>query len=234
MIKAILFDLDGTLLPMDLDAFVKMYFGKLAEKMAPHGYEPKALIAAILDGIDAMIRNDGAQSNEDAFWDRFSAHFGKDARSDVPLFDAFYREDFVCAKGMCGYAPLAAKTVHTLREMGYTVALATNPIFPAVATKQRIDWAGLDPADFSLVTTYENSRHCKPNPAYYKDVAKSIGVAPAECLMVGNDVDDDMPAKDAGMQVFLLTDCLLNRHGKDISAYPQGSFAELMNYIQTL
>ena len=133
-IKAVLFDLDGTLLPMDLDAFVKRYFGALAAKMAPHGYEPKKLLAAIGDGIDAMIRNDGARSNEKAFWDAFAAHFTKDARADAALFDEFYRQDVVCAKEHCGLNPLAAKTVRTLRETGYTVALATNPIFPPVAT----------------------------------------------------------------------------------------------------
>ena len=49
--------------------------------------------------------------------------------------------------------------------------------------------------------------------------------------MVGNDVDEDMIAEKLGMKVFLLTDCLLNKNGKDISGYRQGSFAELMEYI---
>ena len=33
-IKAVLFDLDGTLLPMDQDIFVKSYFGLLAKKLS--------------------------------------------------------------------------------------------------------------------------------------------------------------------------------------------------------
>ena len=41
MIKTVLFDLDGTLLPMDQDNFVKAYFKNLAIKLAPHGYDPQ-------------------------------------------------------------------------------------------------------------------------------------------------------------------------------------------------
>ena len=112
--------------------------------------------------------------------------------------------------------------------------LATNPIFPAVATENRIRWAGLTPADFELYTTYENSCHCKPNPDYYRDILTQIGADPAECLMVGNDAVEDVAAGQLGMKVFLLTDCLINKDGKDISAYPQGSFDELIAYIDTL
>ena len=59
MIDTILFDLDGTLLPMDQDAFTEYYFKLLAGKMAPLGYEPKQLIAAVWDGTKAMVKNDG-------------------------------------------------------------------------------------------------------------------------------------------------------------------------------
>ena len=116
--------------------------------------------------------------------------------------------------------------------MGYQVALATNPIFPSVATESRIRWAGLEPENFALVTTYENSTHCKPNPAYFSDVAESLGLAPESCLMVGNDAREDTAAEQVGMKVFLLTDCLINKDGKDISAYPQGSFEQLMDYVK--
>lgn len=90
------------------------------------------------------------------------------------------------------------------------------------------------PPDFEFYTTYENINCCKPNPAYYIEVATRIGVTPQECLMVGNDVGDDMVAKSVGMKVFLLTDCLINSKGEDISAYPNGSFTELMKYIENM
>ena len=150
-------------------------------------------------------------------------------------FIEFYEKDFQNAKSICGFNPNAAMAVHSVKEMGLRVALATNPIFPAVATESRIRWAGLEPEDFELYTTYENIGFCKPNPDYYREIAKRLGVQPEECLMVGNDVTEDMgAAQKAGMSVFLLTDCLINKERNDISAYPRGSFEQLMDFANNI
>ena len=232
MFEMILFDLDATLLPMDQNEFVKEYFKHLARKLAVHGYEAGALVDAVWKGTAAMIRNDGSCSNEDAFWSEFANILGEDALADKPLFDEFYMNEFENARGVCGFNPAAAGTVRALKAAGFRVALATNPIFPAAATEKRIRWAGLEPEDFELRTTYENSAFCKPNPAYYTDIARSLSVKPSVCLMVGNDATEDMAAQEAGMSVFLITDCLINRENKDISVYPNGSFEQLMEYVQ--
>lgn len=233
-IKAVLFDLDGTLLPMDQDKFVECYFGLLAQKLAPHGYDPKLLIRAIGMGIHAMVQNDGSKRNDAAFWDAFAQIFGEKSREDMPIFEAFYRNDFVGAKVSCGYDPQAAQTVKAIKEKGFRVALATNPLFPELATRQRIQWAGLQPEDFEFVTTYENASFCKPNTAYYEMVAAQLGLKPEECLMVGNDVREDMIARSIGMQVFLLPACLINKDNEDIAKYPRGGFDDLLRYIETL
>jgi len=234
-VTTILFDLDGTLLPMDQDAFIKSYFGRLAVKLAPLGYEAKPLFKCIWAGTGAMIANDGSCANEAAFWKVFSQTYGEEALKDQPVFDAFYENEFQNVKQDCGYAPEAAQVIRELKSMGLRVALATNPIFPAVATESRMRWAGLEKEDFELYTTYENSRFCKPNPDYYLEILEKLSCKPEECLMVGNDVGDDMIApQKLGMKVFLLTDCLINRDNADISAYPQGSFDALMKYIRSL
>ena len=233
-IKAVLFDLDGTLLPMDQDRFVKTYFHLLAVKLAHHGYDPKQLVDAVWAGTAAMVKNNGHQSNEAAFWEKFTELFGPQAKEDLPLFEEFYRKEFAGAKAVCGFNPKAAETVAQIKERGRRVALATNPIFPAVATESRIRWAGLEPEDFELYTTYENARYCKPNLSYYRDIAERMGLAPEECQMEGNDVTEDMAAQALGMQVFLLTDCLINAGQKDISVYPSGGFPELQALIRTL
>ena len=232
MIDTVLFDLDGTLLPMDQDEFVNAYMELLAKKMAPQGYDPKHLVAAGWAGTKAMVENDGQKTNEEVFWEDFCHIFGPDARKDEPLFAEFYAADFAQARTVCRLAPEAAETIALLKEKGVKPVLATNPLFPAIATRQRIRWAGLEPEDFQFVTTYENSRFCKPNPEYYRDLLDKLGKDPESCLMVGNDVDEDMiPARAVGMEVFLLTDCLLNRSGADISSYPQGGFAELKDFL---
>jgi len=234
-ITTILFDLDGTLLPMDNDEFTKGYFKLLAKKLAPYGYEPQKLNDGIWSGTAAMVKNDGTKSNEQAFWEKFSEVFGEKALADKPLFDEFYEKEFQSAKAICGFNPKAAVAVHTIKEMGYRIALATNPIFPSAATESRISWAGFEPNDFELYTTYENIGFCKPNPDYYREIAKRLSVEQEQCLMVGNDVTEDMEAaQKAGMSVFLLTDCLINKERKDISVYPRGSFEQLMDFANKL
>lgn len=233
-ITTVLFDLDGTLLPMDQSVFVKAYFGGLARRLAPLGYEPQKLVNSIWQGTTAMVKNDGQATNEERFWQGFEVAYGKPARQDEEHFFAFYREDFDKVSTSCGHTPLAREIIDTVKAKGLRTALATNPIFPAMATERRIAWAGLDPSDFELVTTYENSRFCKPNPDYYRDVMKTLGVCPEECLMVGNDVGEDMIAQTLGCRVFLLTDCLINPRGVDISVYPNGSYEDLIAFIKNV
>ncbi len=233
-IKVVLFDLDGTLLPMDQDIFIKSYFGLLAKKLYAHGYESEKLIGAVWAGTAAMIKNDGSKNNEAAFWDKFCEIYGEDAKKDVPLFEEFYATDFANVQLSCGYDPKAAEAVRELKNMGLRVALATNPIFPAIATKQRIVWAGLEPSDFEFYTTYENSRYCKPNLEYYKDIINSLGAKASECLMVGNDVGEDMVAEKLGMKVFLVPKCLINKAEADVSVYPSGDFSDLVDYVRDI
>ena len=233
-IKSVLFDLDGTLLPMDQDLFLKTYLHSLAKRVAPLGFEPKALVNAILVGSNAMVKNDGQNTNETVFWNKFSEIFGADVRRHEPHFDAFYREEFDNVKSVCGYNEDSARVVKILKEMGLRLVLATNPVFPSIATEKRSKWAGIDLSDFELYTTYENSRFCKPSLEYYEEILARIGIKPEEVLMVGNDVSDDMVAEKLGMKVFLLTDCLINLKGEDISVYPNGSFDDLMKYIKSM
>ena len=234
MITTVLFDLDGTLLPMDQEVFVKDYLGRMAQYLAPYGYDPSLLVKALWAGTGAMVKNDGSAKNEDVFWKVFDGLLEKDARKDEALFDAFYRGEFQKSKESCGFNPDAADAVRQIKAMGYRVALATNPLFPAVATLSRIQWAGLNPEDFELVTTYENSRFCKPNPDYYREILGKLKLDSAECLMVGNDVGEDMIARTLGMKVFLLTDCLINKDNADISQFSNGSFPELLHYIRSM
>ncbi len=233
-IKWILFDLDGTLLPMDQDEFIKAYFGTIAAKMAPFGYNPDELIKGIWTGTKAMIANDGSKTNEEAFWDCFSAMFGCDTESEIARFETYYQDDFDKVQSVCGYNAKARETVDKIVKMGFKIALATNPIFPSIATEKRIKWAGFEPSQFELFTTYENSSYCKPNPEYYQEIITKLGCRAEECLMVGNDAGEDMVADKLGMKVFLLTDCLINKVEADVSAYPNGSFDELLAYVKTL
>ena len=189
------------------------------------------MVKCIWGGTAAMVKNDGSRGNEEVFWETFSGLYGQDTRKDEAIFREFYEVEFQNVRHSCGFDTRAKAVIDALKEKGIRRVLATNPLFPAIATYSRVRWAGLKPEDFELITTYENSRHCKPNPDYYRDILDMIQVKPEECVMVGNDVGEDMIARELGMQVFLLTDCLINKPNTDIEQYPHGGFDELLSYI---
>ena len=231
-LKYVLFDLDGTLLPMDHKTFMKAYFGALARRLAARGYDPQELIDVIWKGTAAMVQGCEGKTNEQVFWDKFAEYYGEKAITDQQYFDEYYVEEFDNAQAVCGFTPKAAETIALCKSLGLRVALATNPFFPQIATRKRIAWAGLSPSDFEVFTTYEDSYSCKPNTRYFEEVMERIGAKVEECMMVGNDVTEDMAAAKLGMRVFLLTDCIINKNNEDISIYPHGGFDELMAYIR--
>ncbi len=230
--KTILFDLDGTLLPMDEKAFIKGYFSLLAKKLAPYGYEPEQLVQVIWGSTVKMVQNDGTQLNEKVFWDAFQEVYGEKALEHFPIFESFYQNEFEQAKQFCPARENMQAYIDTLKDMGYQLVIATNPFFPRIAVDARIRWAGLNPDDFAYITTYENSSYCKPNPAYYKEILEKLELRPEECLMVGNNVEEDMIAKNVGIDVFLVPECLINDKNLPVEEYPQGGFDDLISYVK--
>ncbi len=233
-ITTILFDLDGTLLPMDVEVFTRAYFSLLAKKAAPFGYAAGPLTDAVWKGTAAMVKNDGKASNCERFWQVFTECMGPGSEKLRGEFDDFYAREFDKVRESVGENPLAKTAVQGLREKGYDVILATNPIFPAVGVQTRLKWVGLALEDFSLVTSYENCRTCKPNPAYYREILEKTGKKPQECLMVGNDAREDLAAREAGLSVYLITDCLIDPDKADLSGVDTGSFREFLRYAEVL
>ena len=92
----------------------------------------------------------------------------------------------------------------------------------------------MDPEDFLLVTTIDNSRYCKPNPKYYEDILATVNATPAESLMVGNDAEEDMAAAALGCATYLLTDYLINEKNADISSFRHGRMADFYKFVLNL
>lgn len=233
MIKTILFDLDGSLLPLDEGLFLKLYFGGLAKYFASLHPSP-SFVEAVWQGTLAMMHNDGKESNEKAFWRTFKNQISGDYSYLDQEFTKYYRTDFQQVKAACRPDPLAGEIIGILKTKGYQLLLATNPLFPRGATEERIRWAGLDSNDFAIITTYEDNYYCKPNLAYYLDLLKRVDRQPEECLMVGNDVEEDMIVSQLGMKTFLLTECLNNPRGKDINVYEHGDLRDLREFVHKL
>lgn len=232
MYKAILFDLDGTLLPMDQNNFINAYFTALHKRVAACGYELKELVKAVWQSTNAMVKNDGSRRNEQVFWQAFADTVGERAYRDKPEFDAFYENEFYGLKANCGFNAQAAEAVNAVTAAGRIAVLATNPVFPMTAQLARLSFAGVSADKFAHITSYENSGFCKPNPLYFDEIARRIGVPAPDCLMVGNDVSEDGGALKIGMDVFFVTDCLINKSNTDISEIPHGDFGQLLGFLK--
>lgn len=232
MKTTVLFDLDGTLLPMSQDEFIKHYFGHLAAKMMPYGLDKDTLIAAVWEGTKAMIQNDGSVKNEKVFWDCFSKILGNQVLELIPAFEAFYENEFNNVKDIIKPTTLSKEIVHYLKAKGYSVILATNPLFPPVAVNTRLGWIGLTLEDFDYVTTYDNSSYCKPNLNYYKEILEINNKTPEECTMIGNNMIEDMCAKELGIDTYLVTDFIEDGEGRDVSEYEHGNLANLKEWVE--
>ena len=232
--QAILFDLDGTLLPMELEPFAKIYFGALARELAPFGLTPETLFKPFWAATKAMMVNTTGKLNADVFWETFTALTGVDRAQVEPVCDAFYAAGFQAARAATKENPLAREAVRIAREKADKVILATNPLFPMAGQKTRLSWLGLTPEDFDLVTCYSTDKYCKPNPAYFHDVCQRMGIDPRTCLMIGNDDREDMHcATAAGMDAYLVTDCrLIDKDNPWQGA--MGSFSEMVEMLKSL
>lgn len=232
--EAILFDMDGTLLPMDQHVFVKYYFGELAKVLEPYGVKPQELNEALWGGVEAMVKNDGAKKNEERFWEFFETKVqipgGRKALEEIMLH--FYENEFHLVKAYMGENPLAKKAVALAHELAPKVILATNPIFPMVAQLARLSWVGLGKEDFDFITSYEEQYFCKPNPRYYEEICKKMNVDPQKCLMVGNDELEDMAtASRVGMECYMVSDSQILRDGYTWNG-KKGTFEELVEWME--
>jgi FMN phosphatase YigB (HAD superfamily) len=237
MIDTILFDLDGTLLQISQNDFIDAYFSRLAKVFARLGMDAGLSIKAVWAGTKAMMQNDGGATNAERFWATFAGCIGLagDRLGAVEAAcDEFYVGEFDDVKSVMKPNDISKRLVRALPLKGYTVALATNPLFPECAVTTRLRWLGLEPSDFAFVTHYKNSTFCKPSHGYYREVFAGVGKSPGQCLMVGNNPSEDMSIGALGSGTFLVTDCLENESGADITAYRSGTLAELEAWLMSL
>lgn len=237
MIDIIMFDLDGTLLRFSQDAFISVYFSELGKMFSSLDMDAELSVKAVWAGTKAMMLNDGSKLNSQRFWETFTGHMRLE-REKLRLVeaacDSFYVNEFNAAKSVIDPTDVSKRLVRALAAKGYTVVLATNPLFPACAVATRLKWVGLEMHDFQLVTHYENSTYCKPNPGYFREIYAKINREPHQCLMAGNNPAEDMSAGAFGSETFLVTDCLENTENVDITTFRRGTLAELETYLMSM
>ncbi len=230
-INTVLFDLDGTLLPFDQDEFIFGYFSRLAAKIIPMGFDKDSFIKAIKAGMGAMIGNDGTRTNEEAFWEVFEGVLNVKREQLLDMFLEFYKNEFDEVKEIVPEGISRRELIDNLKSRGYTLILATNPLFPIEAVATRLSWIQLSPEDFSLVTTFDNSRYCKPSIEYFQDILSKINKSPEECVMIGNNTLEDMICEKIGITAGLVVTNLENRSNYDISQFINGTLEEVVEAL---
>ncbi len=204
MVKAILFDLDGTLTQMDQEEFMNNYVGLLAPRFKQL-ISPDKFAKQIGRSIDIMIKEPKeGKSNLQVFFEDFTKATGVSFNTLWPIFEAFYIEDFPALRCLVRTNPLGKQVVDSAIQQGYTVAIASNPVMPLIAIEERIRWAGLTPEVFTVVPSLESFHYCKPQLGFYEELAQRLGLVPSECLMVGNHPVEDLIAEKIGMKTFLV------------------------------
>lgn len=233
--KAIFFDLDGTLLPMESDVFVKRYFDELALFVTAEGYEnPKLLLKAVDMGTKAMFSpHEGL--NMEVFWKVFTETCGFSREEFEPAMERFYASEFYRNIGHdVERFEDGLEALRILHEKGYPLYLTTLPVFPREAVVSRLGWSHIDPEQFGFITTYDAFDAVKPSLRYYGACVERAGVEPSEVLMVGNNTTDDLAILELGCDAYLVTDFIINKNDYDLDTVKHGSFKDFCVFAREL
>lgn len=233
MDKAVLFDLDGTLLPIDINFFLERYIEALCPWFEP--LMPRdSFVRALLTATQAMVDDtDPGSLNQQVFAREFEKLAGYPWDVVRPIFDGFYREVFPGLRRFAIPSRTARRVVEQCLRLGFRIVLATNAIFPEVAVRERMRWCGVEDLPWEFVTTFENMHFCKPHVEYYQEILERTRLDPADCVMVGNDVEEDLVAGDLGMRTFLVEGYVIDR-GSARKPDARGALEDLPLYLEGL
>jgi FMN phosphatase YigB (HAD superfamily) len=181
-----------------------------------------------------MVMNTEYKTNEEVFMSKFSELIGGDISKYQERFNAFYDTLFHKTRKAAESNALVKESIAILKSKNYKLVIATNPLFPRKAIQHRIEWAGLDLKDFIYVTSYEDNHYCKPQLHFYREILDKVGKKPEQCMMVGNDVQEDLVALKLGLKTFLINNHLINRTKDVIECSFQGNYEDFYEYVKAL
>jgi FMN phosphatase YigB (HAD superfamily) len=233
VVRCVLFDLDGTLVHFEYDDFLKEYFRAIT-KAAATLVEPAQFVEALVASTEAMIRNeDPSRSNRQVFIGDFFQRVNVPEDILMPVFGEFYVSEFTQLKNALGVQPhpKARAMLEFLFQEGYDVVIATNAVFPVEAIVERMRWGGIQGLPYKLITCYETMHFCKPNVKYYEETLGIIGYEPEECLMVGNNMDEDIIAGVLGLKTYLVEDFLLDSGADQHTPDLRSDFNEFAEFV---
>ena len=236
MIKAVLFDMDDTLLDINLMAFMTTYVADVSRILSDISGASAARFGVHLARSYLAMSNpsrvDGLTNREvfDATMERLTGL----PVADETVVDALDYYDaevlpgrntaLVSARPMPG----GMGAIERVGELGLRCALATNPSFSEGCIRTRMGWAGISDAPFERVSHMGNSTRLKPRARYYEEFVAALGLRPQECLMVGNDAKRDFARPDVSLRVAYVG------HARPRRAVWSGRMGELADALPAL
>lgn len=230
---AIFFDLDGTLLRVQMAEFIPRYIETLAQYCRDYA-EPRRFARTMRDAIRSLIRDngDGRQTNEQRFYSWLQRELDIPEQALRNSLRRYAAEQLDSLSELVRPIPLARQILRECQAYGIPMVLATNPVFPEFMIQARVRWGELEDIPFQHLSSFENSRHCKPHSGYFTEIADRLGLDPARCLMVGNDNAHDLAATAVGMKTFLVDTWLVEREGACWDYDQRGDHSALQSYLQ--
>jgi FMN phosphatase YigB (HAD superfamily) len=236
MFKAILFDLDDTLLKNSMATFAPALSHSFTCYMA-HLIPTEHIIPALESAIQAMDANEGGgPTNEEVFSAVFYPAVGYELEDLASLVERFYAEEFPKLRYLTRPLPEARLVIEWAFKRGLEVAIATGMQLPRTAVEQRLEWAGVPVTefDYALLTTWSNMHASKPHPGYYHEVLAHLGRQPDECLMVGDDWEQDIiPATSVGIPSYWIAEPDDQPPKQRILHVGQGTLSDLLVWLRS-
>jgi len=232
-IQAVFFDLDGTLIDVDMDQFIPIYLQRLTQYMSDQVSSTRA-VRALRHAVAAMFANtDADRTLESILHEVLESELAVSPLQYAECLEQFCRNDLEILRPLVTGHPLSTQLIKSSLAKNWKVVLATNPIFPRVVIDARLAWGDLDGDAFHHVTDYETAHFCKPSPGFFEDILDRLQIPAGRCLMVGNDTLHDLSASQVGMQTCLLTPWRIERLGAHFRADWQGDHGELLALIES-
>jgi HAD superfamily hydrolase (TIGR01549 family) len=187
-------DYDGTLVKNSEEKFMKTYFSILSRKVK---LPIEKIFNLVMDSIYEITKiEDPSKNLFERFLESISKKTGKSKDYWYNIFLDFYKNEFDELRKII---KVNKKLTNFIKNSNYKFIFASNPLFPEIAVKKRIDFANLSPENFFYIATMENSHYAKPNPKFFAEILEKIGVAADKCLMIG-DTENDKASEKVGIK----------------------------------
>jgi phosphoglycolate phosphatase len=187
-LRAVLFDLDGTLIHSlpDLVAAVN----RLLAREGRPALDADTVKAMVGDGADALVSR------------AFAATGGLPGPDVAPYLAAFLADYEPRSAETTRPWPGVLETLEALKADGLALAVCTNK--PSKATAEVLD--SLDLARFfDVVVGADDTPALKPDPAHVTVILERLGISPSQAVMVGDSRNDVLSAQRAGVKTIVLS-----------------------------